>query len=287
MRRLARAAGARGLVLFGDLIGSLIGHLPARAVLAVRRNTELIEKMDYRRHEVLLNVSSEIEHLLRRHSCEKEPETIDWIESFFKQGEVFYDVGANVGAYSLVASRFCERNLRVFAFEPGFTTFPQLCKNIILNGCQESIIPLQVALSDETRLDVFNYNNLTPGGAIHALGRPLDYKGEKFEPVLKQPVISYRIDDLLKHLCLPVPNHVKIDVDGIEFSVLKGAAETLRNHSVRTVMLEIQEGDEEASRIVEYLRGSGFHVRSKHKCTCAGDCGPYSKTYNYLFHREP
>jgi FkbM family methyltransferase len=287
MYRTVRRLGGKGYFLAGWLLAWMVKRLPSRMVLIIKSNTEINRKLDYQRHDIFLNIESDIERAVRLNSCKKEPETIEWIETFFGEGEVFYDVGANVGAYSLVASRFCRRNLRVYAFEPGFTTFPQLCKNIILNDCQGSITPLQVALSDRTRLNVFNYQSLTSGGALHALGHPTDYKGDKFEPVLKQPVIAYRIDDLVKQLCLPVPNHIKIDVDGIEFSVLKGAAETLRNQSVRTVMVEIQEGDEEANRIVEYLRGCGLHLRSKHRYVYGGDSGPYSRVYNYLFYRGP
>ena len=164
-------------------------------------------------------------------------------------------------------------------------TFPQLCKNIITNGCQESITPLQIALSDQTALAVFNYNNLIPGGAIHALGKPIDYKGERFEPVAKQPVLSYRIDDLIKHFQIPVPTHIKIDVDGIEFEVLRGAEKTLESPKVKSILVEFEEGSKEASAMMDFLAEKGHRFHSKHKYVYGGESGPMSKIYNYIFER--
>lgn len=264
----------------------MIKLLPDSILLDIKERIDIVKKMDYGRLDIFLNVDSRIEHSTRLHSCKKEPETIDWIETFFKEGDIFFDIGANVGAYSLVASKFYNGKITVYAFEPGFPNFVQLCKNIFINGCQQGIIPLQIALSDKTIVDTFNYDNITPGGALHALGRPIDYKGDIFEPIFKQSVLSYRIDDLVKEFNVPIPNHIKIDVDGIEFRILKGAKETLSNSLVKSIILEVEEGDEEADQIIEFLAGKGFKFHSKHKYVYGGDTGPFSRTHSYIFHRK-
>lgn len=260
--------------------------LPDRFLLIIKANVNLVKKMDYEHCDIFLNMDSIIEYDTRLHSCKKEPETIEWIEMFFNEEDVFYDIGANVGAYSLVASKFFNGKIKVYAFEPAFPTFAQLCKNVLLNGCQGSIIPLQIALSDKTVIDNFNYHDLIPGGALHAFGEAIDYKGDVFKPVFKQPILSYRIDDLVKQFEIPIPNHIKIDVDGIEFSILKGADETLTNPLVSSILLELEEGDEEADQIIEFLARKGFEVHSKHKYVYGGDTGPFSKMYNYIFQRK-
>lgn len=285
MKRLVRIAGRPPYLLFARFLVFLMNSLPLRLQVSIKSNFVTLRKMDYQRHEILLSVDSEIERGVRLISCQKEPETVDWIETFFSEGDTFFDIGANVGAYSLVASKFCHDNIRVYSFEPGFITFPQLCKNIIANGCMDSIVPLQIALSDKTALGVFNYHNLIPGGAIHTLGAPIDYKGDSFEPVVKQPVLAFRIDDLIKHFQLPVPNHIKIDVDGIEFDVLRGAEETLERSEVKSVILELEEGSKDATKVIDYLAGKGLNFRSKHKYVFGGDSGPLSKVYNYVFER--
>ena len=236
--------------------------LPDAARISLKSKINIVKRMDYERHDVFLNVDSEIEHRVRLASCQKEPDTVKWIETIMKDGEVFFDIGANTGAYSLVASKFFEGQVKVYAFEPAFLNFSQLCKNLILNQCQETITPFQVALSDETGVQTFNFHNLIPGGAVHALGQAVDHQGDHFDPISKQPVLMYRLDDFIKQFQIPGPNHLKIDVDGTEFSVLNGMDETLGNRSVRSVMLELNEGTGDGEQIFDYLSKKGFEVHS-------------------------
>jgi hypothetical protein len=119
----------------------MIKALPDRDLLNIKEHLNVVRKMDYKRLDIFLNIDSHIEYDTRLHSCEKEAETIDWIATFFKEGDIFFDIGANVGAYSLVASKFYNGKIMIYAFEPGFANFVQLCKNILLNGCQESHYP--------------------------------------------------------------------------------------------------------------------------------------------------
>lgn len=238
--------------------------LTVEQLLELKDALNLTERMDYARHDIFLHVDSHAEHSLRLHSCKKEPDTVEWIETFMRPGDVFYDIGANVGPYSLVAAKFFAGAVKTYAFEPAFLNFTQLCRNVFLNNCQESVIPLSVALSDETAIGAFNYHNLVPGGSLHTFGEAIDHKGQRFEPVLKQPVISYRTDDLIKQFGLPVPNHIKIDVDGIELAVLQGAEKTLADPSVRSLVVELEEGEHE-TQIGEYVAGKGFQLHSKHR----------------------
>lgn len=237
--------------------------LPAGSLLDLKNEISVIEKMDYEPRSVLLNIDSRIEYETRLHSCKKEPDTVEWIETFLRGGDVLFDVGANVGAYSLVAAKFFDGGVKVYAFEPAFLNYTQLCKNVYLNGCQGSVVPLPVALSDKTALGVFNYHNLIPGGALHTLGAAVDHKGEAFVPAFTQHMLSYRLDDLVGQFDIPVPNHIKIDVDGIEMEVLEGARQTLSNPSLRSVIVELEAGEGER-QITELLTSKGFELHSKH-----------------------
>jgi len=206
-------------------------------------------------------------------------------DGFFRDGDVYYDIGANVGAYALVAAKHFRGKVQVYAFEPSFPTFKQLCTNVALNDCQGSITPLQVALSDRTGVEVLNYSSLLPGSALHALGQAVDYKGDKFQPVVKQAVLAYALDDLIRQFSLPLPTHIKLDVDGIELSILEGAVKTLASASLRSVLVEILEGDPHSAVMVSLLERSGLKFQSKHKYIHGGDTGPSSRIYNYIFHR--
>ena len=67
----------------------------------------------------------------------EEPFTADWIERSIKPGDVLYDVGANVGPYSLIAAKATSNGARIFAFEPSAPSFHGLSRNILINDCRE------------------------------------------------------------------------------------------------------------------------------------------------------
>jgi FkbM family methyltransferase len=230
----------------------------------LKSDIKIVKKLDYDHRDILLNIDSDFEYRVRLHSCKKEPETVQWIETFFRKGDVFYDIGANIGAYSLVASKFFDGKVTVYAFEPASPNFAQLCKNLVLNGSVGSVVPLPIALSDRTSIVNFNLQNLVPGGAIHALGEPVDGEGNVFTPVVRQPVLSYRVDDFIKQFQIPIPAHIKIDVDGSELSVLKGMDKTLNDHSLRSMLLELNVGTGYEREILDFLAIKGFEVHSKH-----------------------
>jgi hypothetical protein len=96
--------------------------------------------------------------------------------------------------------------------------------------------------------------------------------------------LSFRVDDLLPEFHIPQPNHIKIDVDGTELSVLKGADQTLSNPALKSLLLELDEGREGTSQTLEYLRSKGLVFQSKHRYIYGCD-GRSSKVHNYIFHR--
>ena len=138
----------------------------------------------------------------------KEPETIEWINNF-DVSDIVWDIGANVGVYSLYAAR---RGLRVLAFEPNPGNYYILSKNIELNKLDQRIDALCVALNDETLLDSFYMKNMSLGDAENSFGEATDWRGCSFEPVFRQSMIGFSIDDFISTFGLSTPNHIKIDV---------------------------------------------------------------------------
>lgn len=272
-------------VYVGSAWSGILGILPDRLVLFLRSHMRVVRPLDYPDAKIFLDVESKVEYGARLHSCAKEPETINWIQTFFRKGDVYYDIGANVGAYALVAAKCFQGDLQVYAFEPSFPTFKQLCINVVINDCQDCITPLQVALSDQTSMAVLNYSSLVPGSALHALGEACDYKREKFRPVIKQSVLAFALDDLIGQFALSPPTHIKLDVDGTELSILKGAEKTLVSTLLRSVLVEILEEDPHSMAVVSFLERCGLALHSKHKYIHGGSAGPSSRIYNYIFHR--
>jgi FkbM family methyltransferase len=250
------------IAVFVHTFSWAIRCLPSRARLQIRNKVALVRKMDYTQAPIYISVDSWIEDELRSREVEKEPGTVDWIEHWLKAGDVFYDIGANVGSYSLITFAHLKGKTKIYSFEPGFLSFSQLCKNIKLNGASQCISPFQVALSDETSLIDLHYQNLETGGALHALGNPIDFKGERFEPVFSLPTLSYRLDDFVAQFGLPKPNHIKMDVDGLEFDILQGGDKTLSHTGLQSILLEI-EGNEDPKRFDAWFEEKGMVLHSR------------------------
>jgi len=258
---------------------AFVSILPSSVRIFLKEHIQVVHKMDYPKADIFINVSSSTESKLRTHSCLKEPETIEWIENMISPGDVFYDIGANIGAYSLVAARFHKGDVQVFAFEPSFLNFDQLNRNIYLNHCESTITPVHVALAEKKGVGRFYYHNLKTGGALHSFGNPLDCHHKPFIPVYSQTIYCYSIDELIEEFNMPAPHHIKLDVDGTELDILKGAQRTLSRPQVKTILVEVDSNDD---AIMEYLNQKGFELHSIH--SQGGD--DEGKMYNCIFIRR-
>jgi FkbM family methyltransferase len=210
------------------------------------------ERMDYEPAEIVLRHSAR-KTRLRLTSAAKEPWTTEWIESF-SAGDVCYDVGANVGAYSLIAAKRHGGAVTVVAFEPSAPSYHDLCVNIALNGCDDVITPLPVALWSETTLIPFGHYTLEPGTSRHTF-EPNGEVGRR--PVFSQRLLALSVDDAVRLLRLPPPTHLKIDTDGGEGPVLEGAQQTLAGPECRSVLIEVDVG-QDAAKLSALLEPHGF-----------------------------
>lgn len=200
-------------------------------------------RLDYDKAEIRLRRTT-VPEAIRAVSCAKEPWTVAWIEEFLQPGESFYDVGANVGAYSLVAAKWTRGRARVIAIEPGYANFDALCENIYVNACVDCVTPIPVAVSSQTGLVQFRYRDLRPGAAVHQLA--VSGVRDSFTTAFSQPVLTFRLDDLVSQFDLPPPVHIKIDVDGAELEVLRGARRCLADPVLRSLMVELSDAQRDS-----------------------------------------
>ena len=219
---------------------------------------------------ILLDIDSKIQkdgernrELWRAETYEtKEPDTIEWINSFFKEGDVIYDIGANIGQYSLYAAKRLKGKCRILAFEPEALNYSKLNKNIVLNGLTDSIIAYCLAISDRMELDVFYVQDFLPGAALHSLKKPETQGEVPFSPQNRQGMMALSLDDLTGRFSLTFPNHIKIDVDGIEELIIDGARNTLADPRLGSVLVEIFMHKGNATRINEAFCESGFTLHN-------------------------
>jgi len=157
-----------------------------------------------------------------RHGFDSEPNTLSWIDRF-GAGDVFYDIGANIGAYTLYAAK--ARSVPVVAFEPNPFSYRVLVHNFHLNAITDRVLPLCLAA-----------------------GGP-DGNGIGLQ------VLAFRLDDLAAIEGIPAPTHVKIDVDGIEAAILEGAKSLLSGPGVKSVLIEMLTHDDAAQARITSLLG--------------------------------
>lgn len=181
-----------------------------------------------------------------------EPETIRWLDDI-EEGSVLWDIGANVGAFTIYAA--VRRKLRVIAFEPGAQSFAALTRNIELNGLAGRADAYCVALAGKTKLDYLNMANTGAGHSMHAFGSPETVNG-RINPVFRQAVPGFTADKFAEQFDAPRPQHIKLDVDSIELDILKGAANLLRE-SVESVLVEVH-GHDDGDEISRFLSELGF-----------------------------
>ncbi len=227
---------------------------PARLWVAMRQSFPVWRKMDYKKSSIFLRVDSLTEWDMRLRSARKEPETVHWLETHLRPGEVFFDVGANVGAYSLVAAKATHGQCRIFSFEPMAANYMRLAENILRNGCGGAIVALPLALSDRTEMARFHLASLETGAAEHVGlaqdgGRPAG---------LFQDLVCVRLDSVVDLLSLPWPNHLKLDVDGAELRILSGGEITLRRPELQSILMEVDRSRSDEGRLCGALYAAGF-----------------------------
>ena len=186
----------------------------------------------------------------------KEIDTLNWIDYNLEDGDVLFDIGSNIGIYSIYA--FKKKNsVKIFSFEPEYSNLDQLKKNIILNKAESAIIPYSLALGNVTDLSFLNLQDLTPGSALHTESiTNINQTKTNRKIVFKEGISCYKLDDFIQRTKI-FPNLIKIDVDGNEINVLEGSKQTLRNKNLKTILIEVDiKSDEE--KIQKILHDSNF-----------------------------
>lgn len=149
-------------------------------------------------------------------------DTMSFVLHFLRQGDLFVDAGAYVGAYTVLAGGSV--GAKVIAFEPNPTTFSYLERNVHLNKLNDLVKPLNFALGNEEGTLRFTdglgtENFVCPGSNT-------------------ENTIGVKATTLDKVLESQSPTLLKIDVEGFESKVIAGAARTLSRPSLQAIIIE-------------------------------------------------
>lgn len=163
-------------------------------------------------------------------------------ESEITPDSVVFDIGANVGYFSLLAAVLTGREGRVYAFEPLPRNVRYLCQHVALNHLENRVEVIEAAVSDRDGEAHFDL------GASTAMGHLAD-SGE----ITVQMVC---LDSMLEKGKLRPPDYMKVDVEGAEFEVLSGARHILEKH--RPVLFLDTHNRQAHQATVSLLKAAGY-----------------------------
>lgn len=215
----------------------------------------------------------------------KEPETIDWLDTL-AESDVLFDVGANIGLYSIygAASRGC----RVIAFEPEAQNFGLLNQNIALNNLGSLCTPFCVGLSDREAFTTVMVSPGDSGSSGHqvqgAAAGSFRHSGMQARP---QGIFTTTLDRLVEVHGFPAPTHIKVDVDGLEHAIVAGGKTVLSNPKLRSVMIELTLTIKQHAGLLDAIEGFGFQRNAEMEAFVRAKTTGNAHSGNVLFTRVP
>lgn len=186
--------------------------------------------------------------------------TYEFLEERFVQrvvrpGDWVIDVGANVGLFSLLFAQRVGPFGRVFSYEPNPLPAELLKQSLLMNWCHERVEVRQKAIGSETGVLSLRYNRAGLGGATLAEQGSAGTMDDTAELLAGHDSIDVAVSTLDQEFPVDLPIRLlKVDVEGFEHHVLRGAARLLERHCVDILMLEcIQEvyGDQWGEYLLE------------------------------------
>ena len=212
----------------------------------------------------------------------KEPITIRWIRRFGKD-KVFFDVGANVGVYSIYAAKISKA--KVYSFEPESNNFNTLIENIISNKLMGMINAYPIAISDKSGFTSLYLSEFDIGSSHHMVDKELDHNLKEVKYKNKQGIFKSSLDELIKNWRFPIPNYLKIDVDGIENIIIKNSTFLLKSTELESVLIEINKNRDEDTEIISILESMGFKYNKDQVEESTRKSGSHKGYAEFLFYK--
>ena len=220
---------------------------------------------------------------------DKEPETIEWIDNFKNidnEQIIFWDIGSNIGLYSIYAAS-THKNIKIYSFEPSTSNLRILSRNISINDLSDKISIAQFPLSKENfQFSKMNEQEFKEGWSMNTFGKPTDYEGKEFKPRQKYKIFGMSIDYLVQSNILEKPNYIKIDVDGIEDKILAGGIKSLNNQNLKSISIELNKKYEsQYKNVIDIMNKINLKFKHKKHAHIYENDKKFSEIFNYVFER--
>jgi FkbM family methyltransferase len=196
-----------------------------------------------------------------------EPHVLSWLREWLQPGDTFWDIGANFGFTALPAARIVGTSGRVIAVEPSPSNLTWLKRHIALNQCDNIVTVVEAAICEQNSGSV-TFSLLNDGrSASNSLMFSSTVNGESPEVTRQISVPAKSLDGLLAEQGR-APKLVKIDVEGAELIVIKGATQLLSSDKAPILLLAVhpfwQATPEDCQEIVNILKGAGYRILNRH-----------------------
>jgi FkbM family methyltransferase len=192
----------------------------------------------------------------------REPETTDWIRKMPPES-VFFDIGANNAIYALLASLL--NQTYSYAFEPHFASYYICQQNIYLNQLEDHVKVFPLAVADQTSLSNLFLSSKTAGKSLNNYGESRPSEDPLWNAVFPQGSVAMSIEEICMHLSI-VPDYIKVDVDGLEASIVKGATKTLDDSRLKGMMIEFNSANKDDVQAARTMRKFGFNLERRAHC---------------------
>jgi FkbM family methyltransferase len=191
-----------------------------------------------------------------------EHKTVKLMKEHVKSGMVVFDIGANIGMYSLLLSNLVGEKGTVYAFEPDPDTFLMLNENIKLSK-KNNIIPVKAALSSENSFATLNKPSINSGDAFNYI-KILDTKSDETNLNLIETIT---LDDFIASNNINKIDFMKIDIEGAEFLCLQGAKKLLKSNNAPSIVCESNENylerfNQRLSDLILFMNDCGFSIKN-------------------------
>jgi len=243
IRRLLRCLRLNGILK--SLYSWLLRTSKAKKTLAYRdlKATFLIDSYERR---------LALQHIFCAGARDETP-VLGSLLAYLKDGDIAWDIGANIGIHAIFMGKRVGPKGRVIAVEPEDRNYRSLQANVRLNKL-DNIIIVQAALGDQIGEGCLYVNEKIGLSSCSLI--------EDENRVLAQRTRILPGDDMVRVMNLPVPRALKIDVEGHEYSVLLGLQETLARTECRYICCEVHDPlfpkDSRCRKIMDLLESLGF-----------------------------
>ena len=188
-----------------------------RRLLRTSEGTFLVDPVSHLGHELLLKGSYE-------------PEMADTLRAFLKPGDVFVDVGANEGYFSVLGAKQVTQRGRVISVEPQARLLPVIAENLRLNEVTNATVVNMAISASKGSVDLYLAPDTNSGSSgIYNTGKTRRASA---------PVMTQTLTELLAESNIQEAALIKIDVEGFEYEVVMGSQEVFCERRIRALALE-------------------------------------------------